>query len=230
MTTSIRRVIFMLLCSAVSASLLGAQTRPYYRTFQMGDDLLAISRQIGVPPPTATLVPRALDAVQELRWRAQYARGDVAGSSDPVTRLVFSFYEDQLFRIVIDYSPDRTEGMTEADLVGAVSKLYGPPTKRTDPPSAVGLHPERPVDSVVAQWTDGEHNVALLAVHDRAAFRLIVTKPLLEARARAAGAHEAPIDLQDWVSIDSGGLGAHAARTGSGLEKARRANIAAFTP
>jgi hypothetical protein len=228
MTTSARRVVLALLCSATSASLLGAQGRPYYRTYQMGADVLTISRQLGVPSPATPLTLPALGALEELRWRSQYVRRGVAPSSDPVAQLVFSFFENQLFRIVIDYGSDRTEGMTEADVVAAVSRIYGAPAKRTHPPSPVGLRPQRPADSVVAQWTDGGYQVALLAVQDQTAFRMIVTSTPLEALARAAGAHEAPADLHDWGSIDAArpiGDGDSAAR-----EHTRRANIASFTP
>jgi hypothetical protein len=90
MTTSTRRVVLTLLGSAMSASLLGAQGRPHYRAYQMGDDVLTISRQLGVPSPASTLMPPALGAVEELRWRPQYVRRFVAPSSDPVARLVFS--------------------------------------------------------------------------------------------------------------------------------------------
>jgi hypothetical protein len=119
MTTSTRRVALTLLCSAVSASLLGAQVRPHYRAYQMGDDVLTISRQLGMPAPASTLISSpALGALEELRWRSQYIRRGVASSSDPVAQLVFSFFENKLFRIVI-YASDRTEGMTEADVVAA---------------------------------------------------------------------------------------------------------------
>ena len=173
------------------------------------------------------MMPPALGAVEELRWRPQYVRRSVAPSSDPVARLVFSFFENQLFRIVIDYASDRTEGMTEADVVAAVSRIYGAPAKRTHPPSPVGLRPQRPADSVVAQWTDGEHQVALLAVQDYTAFRMIVSSAPLEALARAAGAHETPADVHDWGTLDAARPNAdnegHARET-------RRANIASFIP
>jgi hypothetical protein len=42
-------------------------------------------------------------------------------STDPVERIVFSFCNDQLFRVAIDYGHDRTEGMTDADMVEAIS-------------------------------------------------------------------------------------------------------------
>lgn len=38
---------------------------------------------------------------------------------------MFSFYNDQLFRLVIDYDRQRTEGMTDADMVQTLSETYG---------------------------------------------------------------------------------------------------------
>src|SRR4029453_10200740 len=154
MTTSVRRVIVGALCMAGSSiSLLTAQTPLRYRTFEMGDDLRTIAQQIGVPSPPGLVLPRPLGVVEELRWRAEYVRRGTPSPGDPVARLVFSFYEDQLFRIVIDYSPDRTEGMTEADLVAAVSKVYGQPAKRSQPPVRAGSH-QLADDVVIAEWTE----------------------------------------------------------------------------
>jgi hypothetical protein len=229
MTTSIRRVVVAWVCIATSASWLVAQSRHDYRTYRMGDDPLSVARLIGVPPP-ADAVSGVVGSVRELRWRAQRVRPGETPSGDPVALLVFSFYEDQLFRIVIDYSTERTEGMTEADMVAAVSSIYGPPAKRTDPPNPVGLHPQRPADSVVAQWIDGELRVALLAVREQSAFRVIVASVPLERRARGAGAQEASADLQDWASIDADRPSASIDRAGSARERTREANIASFIP
>jgi hypothetical protein len=229
MTTSIRRVVVVWLFLATCASLLAAQSRHDYRMYRMGDDPLSIAQQLGVPSP-ADAVPGVVGPVRELRWRAQRVRPGDTPSGDPVALLVFSFYEDQLFRIVIDYSTERTEGMTEADMVAAVSRTYGPPAKRTDPPNPVGLHPQRPVDSVVAQWIAGELRVALLAVRDQSVFRVIVASVPLERRARGAGAHEASADLQDWASIDVERPSASIEKAGSAQDRTRQANIASFIP
>lgn len=230
MTTVIRRIVIASLCIVTCPSLLGAQSRHDYRAYRMGDDAMAIARQLGPPSTTAT-APRVLGPVAELRWRAEYDRRGGTPSGDPVALLVFSFYEDQLFRIVIDYSSDRTEGMTEGDMVAAVSRVYGPPAKRTDPPTAVGLHPRRPADSVVAQWTDGELQVALLAVRGQTAFRMIVASVPLEASARRGGASESAADLQDeGASTDPALPVAAVDGAGSAWEERRRANITAFIP
>jgi len=42
---------------------------------------------------------------------------------------VFSFYNDQLSKLVVDYDHDRTAGLTDTDLIDALSIEYGPRLK-----------------------------------------------------------------------------------------------------
>jgi hypothetical protein len=219
------RTVIAALCIVLGATLLGAQAPPHYRTYRMGDDILAISRQLGVPTPAAS---QTGGTVRELRWRADYVpRGTEA--VDPVERLIFSFHHNQLFRIVVDYAPSRTVGLRAADVVAAVAKIYGSPTRRGDPPVQVGLQPMRPIDTVVAQWNDDDLHVALLQLDGRPAFRLIVASPLLQARARTAGNQEAAADLNEWAAGTSERAVA-GDETGAAPEHTRRVNIASFIP
>jgi len=229
MTSVHRLVAVSLFVAASSVSLFGAQTRPFYRTYRMGDDQLTISRQIGVPSAPGTM-PGSPGTVQDLRWRSQYARRGDARPGDPVARLVFSFYEDQLFRIVIDYASDRTEGMSEADMVAAVSHVYGPPAKRIRPTEQAGLPRQQLEDTVIAEWITGAHHISLLTTGGQAAFRMIVSSVPLEAFARAGGAPDAPADAQDRTSIDAGRLPANGGKAAAARETTRRANIASFIP
>jgi hypothetical protein len=191
----------------------------------MGDEILAVSQQLGVPMPPAS---PAGSTVRELRWRADHVpRG--TESADPVERLMFSFHDNQLFRIVIDYAPTRTDGMRASDIVAAVAKIYGAPNKRADPPVQVGLQPMRPVDTVVAQWNNDDLHVALLQLDGRPAFRLIVASPLLQAQARTAGNHEAAADLNEWAAGETERTGPQD-RTSAARERLRRVNIASFIP
>jgi hypothetical protein len=219
------RTAIAALCIVLGATLLSAQARPHYRTYRMGDDILAISRQLGVPISAAS---HAGSAVRELRWRADYVRRG-REAADPVERLMFSFHHNQLFRIVIDYAPTRTDGMRAADVVAAVAKVYGSPAKRADPPAQVGLQPMRPIDTVVAQWNDDELHVALLQLDGRPAFRLIVASALLQPGARTAGNHETTADLNEWAAGESERT-APSDQTGAAREQARRVNIASFIP
>jgi hypothetical protein len=153
-----RRLIVAAIVFAASATPVAAQGRSHYRTYAMGDSLLAISRQIGLPVIDDATTPAVPGAVQELRWHARFVRRGTAPSGDPVDRLVFSFYEHRLFRIVIDYAPDRTDGMTESDMVGAVSALYGPPIRRTLTSNQDGTAPLRPAETLIAEWTSGDQS------------------------------------------------------------------------
>jgi hypothetical protein len=220
------------MCSAVTAafclamSSVSAQAQPQYRTYWMGDDMSAVATQIGAPAPPIELVPSALGAVRELTWQAEYAHRDAASSSSPVARLVFSFYEDQLFRIVIDYAYHRTEGMTEADMVAAISDVYGPPTRRVQ---STPLTFTRGEDATIAQWVNGDSTIALLRFEPQESFRAIVSSARREALVRAAGAYESPAEPRSAVTIRDGDA-ATGTKTSAAREKARRLNIASFTP
>jgi hypothetical protein len=212
-----------------SMPLVSAQDRSQYRDYQIGNDLRTIAEQSGVPPPVAQIIPRDPVGLQELEWRPHYSRG-AARQTDAVARVTFGFYNDQLFRIVIDYDRLRTEGMTEADMVGAISETYGPPSRRVVPTGPV-VQRDEPEDLLVATWEDADNSVTLLRVLDSSAFRMIVASTRLRALAQDAGAgavqldsheapqHDVPARIHD---VDEDGQ--------SGQQRARRANKAAFKP
>jgi hypothetical protein len=230
MTRSATRLTVVSLGLAASlASVLVAQDRSHYRTYRMGDDLSSVARKIGVAASHAKLGPQPLGAVQELTWRAQYGRRGVASSTDPVGRLAFSFYNDQLFRIVIDYERNRTEGMTEGDMVAAIADMYGTPSKRMPPPTGAGLSRGRFVDTVIAQWIEGDNSIVLLEADSQASFRMVVASARLEALARAAGAPAGPTYPQEATTI-AAHPNARVEQTRPAREKTRWANIASFKP
>ena len=225
-----RQLFIAALALATAATMAAAQGRPQYRTYAMGDSPEAISRQIGLPMMDVTATPAAAGAVQELRWHARDAGQGTVPAGDPVDRLVFTFHEHRLFRIVIDYAPDRTQGMLEADMVAAVSALYGAPRTRTIASAEATPAPARPAEKVVARWVSGDRSVALLALQGGTAFRVIVVSSALQTLARASGARDAPADRPDWHSIEA--ARARALLTGGEplWHLARRQNVASFVP
>ena len=161
-----RRLMSLCACLVVfSMPLVSAQDRSQYRDYRIGDDLRSIAEQSGVAPPMARIIPPEPAGLQELAWRPHYFRG-AARQSDAVARVTFGFYNDQLFRIVIDYDRLRTEGMTEADMVGAISKTYGPPSRRVVPTRAVAERAGQDADLLVAVWEDADYSVTLLRMPD----------------------------------------------------------------
>ena len=114
----------------LSTQLLYGQSPSHYREFQLGGDLASVSALSGVAVSEVKVIHQRPAVMQDLLWRRPYSTGGLtAVSPDSVQQIVFSFYDDQLFRLVIDYDRDRTEGMTDADMIEAISSAYGRPTK-----------------------------------------------------------------------------------------------------
>jgi hypothetical protein len=123
--------------------------------------------------------------------------GSTSISTDPVEKIVFSFYNDRLFRVVVDYGYDRTEGMTDADMIEAIGAVYGTPVKQIPGAVRVASRVDTESGSPVARWGDAEHTVVLSRISSyRETFRLIVTASALDDLARKAAIQAVRLDAQ----------------------------------
>jgi len=114
--------------------------------------------------------------------------------------MLFSFYNGQLFRIVVYYAWDRTEGMTAEDVVGALAVTYGPANlPAADSSAAVPwgyTSSDRIIarwdsDRVMAHWDNAQHSLSVVRPSYASTFGLVMFSKPLDALARAASA-EAP--------------------------------------
>src|SRR4026209_1969091 len=113
-----KKVLFTaLMCFVLAVPSLEAQDRSRYREFQLGSDLASIVKLIGMASPDITLVHQRPAVIPNLERRPRYTSRPSPAQSDPVDLMVLSFYNDQLFAVIVDYSRDKTEGMTETDMV-----------------------------------------------------------------------------------------------------------------
>jgi hypothetical protein len=228
-----RRVVGAVLLTVVLAtSALTAQDRSRYRDFVLGADVASVAAIIGVPASQAVVVHERPALMQEFRWQRPYTSADLAGASrDPVRQIVFSFYDSQLSRMVVDYDHDRTVGMTDADLIDAISVEYGSPSK----PSAKGgrsaasqLEPES--GTAIAHWTDTDCAVVLYRSPFGDGFRLIVTSPKLDGLAQVAEARALMLDQRDAPARELARQKKEAADALALQDQSRTTNKAAFRP
>src|SRR5579864_5268248 len=117
---------------AVGMALLGhraeGQDLSRYRTFELGSAVASITTLTGVASSEVKTIHQRPALMQDLAWRpSRWVSGSSMNSTDPVDQVLFSFYNDQLFRVVVDYGHERTEGMTDADMIEAISTMYGAP-------------------------------------------------------------------------------------------------------
>jgi hypothetical protein len=216
----------------LSTWLLQGQERSRYRDYQLGGDLRSISALTGVAQSEVKTLHVRPAVMQELEWRRRYSSSDATPAQiDPVQQIVFSFYNDQLSKMVVDYDHDRTSGMTDLDMIEAISKSYGPrlnaaARKPRGAPSPL----EEESGTALARWGDADCSVVLYRSSYGSGFRLIVTSPRLEALARTADAQAIRLDEREAPQREIARQKKEVEDTRDSQERARAANKAIFRP
>jgi hypothetical protein len=227
---SLRSVGLVALGLVLCGAALHGQDRSRYRDYPLGGGLSAISTLAGVPATEAKTLHSRPAMMQEFQWQRPYTASD-AVQADPVKQIVFSFYNDQLSRMVVDYDRDRTAGLTDTDLIDAISTTYGPRLKPgVRPARGLPSQIEQESGTPVARWGDADYSVALYRSTYAAGVRVIVTSPKLEALARTAETQSARMDEREAPLREIARQKKETDDARTAQEKARLANKAAFRP
>jgi hypothetical protein len=196
------KVAISLALALLMIPLLSAQDLARYRKFVLGTPLAALAKQIGQDPHQATLIHQNPAVIQELKYwpvEASYS----AVPSEPVSQILFSFYNGELYRIAVTYDQSAIEGMTEDDMVQAVSARYG---------TGMRLYPQS--------------SVALFRANSSNSFGLVVLSKRLDAEAEVAIAESVKLDEEQapQKEID------RQKKVADDLDTARQKNMKSFRP
>jgi hypothetical protein len=225
-----RTLAVIILGIVLGAQPLHGQDRSRYRDFLLGSSVASVAALANTPVSAAKSLHQRPAVIQQLDWRPRFAStGPSAPPADPVRQLVFSFYDDQLFKIVVDYDPNRIAGMTATDMIEAITSAYGSPLI---PSRTRGAATQFDDDSgtVVATWGDADHRVVLYDSPYNRGFRLVVTSPRLDALARTATTRAVFLDNREAPQRDLARQKKEAEDTRLAQEKSRLANKAVFRP
>jgi hypothetical protein len=209
---------------------LAAQDLSRYRNFTLGSTVAAVTKINGARPDEIKILHQRPAMIQEMRWRPRPRYTDASVQADAVREVIFSFYDDQLFRIAVDYDRQGTEGLTDTDLIESMTATYGPPALRTTN-FATGTRAEATdSDAVIARWLGPESSLTLVRGTYPTNVRLVVALTRLEALAQTASAVSIQQDAQEAPQreIDRQKGIAEASRVA--LAKARVTNKAMFKP
>jgi hypothetical protein len=202
-----------------------------YRGAEIGSTLMSVATLWGLAPTDAKVVHKRPALMNDLDWRPKLAGGGGPDQQDPVREVQFSFYDDQLFRIVVSYQRDRILGLTDTDLVEALSAVYGSPaTSAVGKPRASETSDYIFDDTVIARWENADSSVALLRASHSTPVRLVVLSKRLAGLARTAAAAAARLDEQEEPQRVADRQKQEADASRISAEKARSANKAAFKP
>jgi hypothetical protein len=184
-------LVFVLLATPI----LAGQSLTSYRKFSLGTTLAALAQQVGQDPRQATLIHQSPAVIQELTYWPN-GGSQYSGRAESVSEILFSFYNSELYKVTVTYDQDATEGMTDDDMVGALSSRYGTAT-RTYPEIALPNADEYLASgTVVARWQDSENSVTLIRSEGLKAFGLIVTSKKVDGEATAAIADSVKLETE----------------------------------
>lgn len=213
----------------LSGQVASAQDISRYRAYVLESSLDSVVVASGTRAADAKTLHERPATIQELEWRAPYvhSRNTLA---DPVREIAFTFCNDALYQVIVNYDRDRTEGLTNSDIIESVSVAYGVPAPasartRNAPPAAAF-----PDSIVLARWENAEASVTLVRGAYTPEFQLILISKPLSTRARSAIREAIRLDAIEAPRRESEQRKKEAGDASAARDKTRITNKAAFRP
>jgi len=199
MRTIMHSLVFcflMIIVILLSTSQIHAQDLSMYRNFSFGMTLADISKQIDKKSSDATVVHERPALIEELTW-LPIQPYDLSRPAEPVDQILFSFYNGALYRMLVTYEDSATKGLTDEDMIRAVSAKYGVATR---PVAAVVNFPMNPsykaTEKVIARWEDPQYSVNLFRSYGDT-FALVMFTKQLDTQAGISIAESVKLEQQE---------------------------------
>jgi len=216
-------------CIVLAVSTVSSAELSRYREFELGTSVATVTAVTQNAARVKTVHSRPA-LLQQLEWRPRYMAGAPQADRDSIGEVVFSFVDDQLFQMSIAYAQDRTSGLTDQDMVGSLTAVYGAPSSpapRTRTTSSL-LALDTPV--VIAEWRHADTTVVLQRQSYGESFFLVITSLPLDIIARKAQATAVAMDQSEAPAREASLLKKRAADEKVAAETTRSANKKVFQP
>jgi hypothetical protein len=222
----IRILALCLVASLLSIPLAFAQDLSKYRSFSLGTSLTDVSHKVNATPTDASVIQQRPVSIQELRWwPAQSYQPSAPPQS--VQDILFSFYNEKLYKVAVTYDNAATQGLTSADMVRAVSATYGvaivPVAEKT--PTSMNAHSDTE-EEMIASWENSQDSVTLSHSPLSNTFQLVMFSKEVSGQADAAIASAIRQERENAPQREA----ARVKKEADDLETMRQVNLKAFRP
>ena len=222
---TLRSLILYLVVLFLMAPLLRAQDLSKYRHFTLGMNLTNLLERTEQKMTDVKTIHGRPALIQELTWWPPNVSG-TSLRSDSVEQILFSFYNGELFKISVTYDRTSTEGLTEADMVKAISAKYGPATiAAPEIESAINDRYDAK-QKPVASWEDAQYSSSLVRSSFNDVLGLVVFSKRANAQAELAIAEAVKVDEQEGPKRET----ERQKKQVDDLEVARQKNQKSFRP
>ena len=216
-------------CIVLAVSTVSSAELSRYREFELGASVATVTAVTQNAARVMILHSRPA-LLQQLEWRPRYMAGAPQADRDSIGEVVFSFVDDQLFQMSIAYAQDRTSGLTDQDMVGSLTAVYGAPSSpspRTRTTSSL-VALDAPV--VIAEWRHADTTVVLQRKEYSESFFLVITSLPLDIIARKAQATAVAMDQREAPAREAALLKKRADDEKVAAERTRSTNKKVFQP
>jgi hypothetical protein len=148
-----------IVCAVVMAAQAVAASPVYsrYRGVSIGDSVGTVVDSLQMTASDVAIVHARPAMIQQLTWRSNQFVTGRTNAPEALSEMVLWFHLGRLARVVATYDRDRTEGLTNADLHGSFTTIYGA-SMLVPTPAGVRSSTE---PEIIGQWGDGETLVLL---------------------------------------------------------------------
>ena len=199
-----------------------------YREFELGSSVAAVTAVTLSAERDLKILHNRPALLQEVTWQPRYMTGAPVADRNSIGEMVFSFVDDRLFKMTVVYERGRTTGLTNADMIAALTELYGVPTGKAEPPRAAADALD--TVAVIAEWRQEDTHMSHRRGRYNESFSLVITSVSLDAIARKAQASALVMDVREAPAREAALLKKRADEQRQVEEQTRTANKKVFTP
>jgi hypothetical protein len=205
--------------------LIHGQDLSKYRTFSFGMSLATVSKQVGLTPTEVKSIYEQPVLIQELTWYPPQPSG-ISRPPEPVEKVLFSFDNGELYRMLVTYDSFSVKGLNDADMIGVISEKYGVAT-RPDSDLNFPTNPSyRATEKVIARWEDSQYSFNLFRSSATNTYALVMYNKDLDAQAGVSIAKSVQLKKQEAPQKEA----ARAKKETDDLEGERQRNIKMLRP
>jgi hypothetical protein len=222
---TLRGSLFFFVVLFFLVPLLSGRDLSKYRDFTLGMSLTKLLERTDQKMTDVKTIHSRPALIEELSWWPPKASG-TSPQSDSVERVLFSFYNGELYKISVTYDRLSTDGLTEEDMVRSISVKYGHATITAPEldPAVNGRYDSK--QKPVASWEDAQYSVNLVRSSFNDVLGLVAFSKRANAEAEAAIAEAMKLDEQEGPKREA----ERQKKQTDDLEAARQKNQKIFRP
>jgi len=221
----ISRAAILLAMIALWDPLIQAQDLSKYRNFAFGMNTASVLKLAEEKPADLITIHSQPALIQELTWYPPLPFASPR-PAEPVQKVLFSFYNGELYRMIVTYDSEAIKGLTNEDMIRILAAKYGTATK---PAAAVDVPPDDSygtTENVIARWEDPQYSLNLFRSSMLDTFEVVLFAKRLDSQATTAIAESVKLERQEAPEKEA----ARVKQVAVDLEADRQKNIKALRP